>query len=116
MADFYFERERAILVLGARESMKTLCVAIINFINSETKSNCDSCSFADIEAQSNKSYSYVKQFVYDRDDNGKKVLKPSIEGEPLRKETRWKNGSKLEVIIGSRSGVNSPHPQNVHAD
>jgi Intein splicing domain len=74
------------------------------------------CVFADIEAQSNKSYSYIKNFVYKHDEDGNKVLKTSIEGEPLRKETKWKNGSIIEVIIGSKSGVNSPHTQKVVAD
>jgi intein/homing endonuclease len=116
MADYYFERERGILVLGARESSKTLGVAIINYAFCETKNELDACTFADIEAQSNKSYSYIKKFVYTKDDNGRKIIKGGIEGEPLRKETRWINGSKLEVLIGSLSGVNSPHPQKVHAD
>lgn len=116
IADYYFERERSILVLGGRESGKTRGVAIANYAFAVTKPHCECASFADIEAQSNKSYSYIKNFVYKHDDNGRKVLKNDIEGEPLRKETKWKNGSKLEVLIGSKSGVNSPHPQKVHAD
>lgn len=94
----------------------TLGVAIMNYAICETREETDACTFADIEAQSNKSYSYIKKFVYTTDSNGKKVIKDSIDGDPLRKETRWKNGSKLEVLIGSLSGVNSPHPQKVHAD
>lgn len=115
-SDFYFERERALLVCGARESGKTKISAAVNYANAETKPGVTACVFADIEAQSNKSYSYIKSFVYTHDDNGNKVLKSSIDGEPLRKETRWKNGSIIEVIIGSKSGVNSPHTQKVVAD
>lgn len=116
VCDYYFERERAILVVGGRESAKTLNTAIANYAMAETKPGCEICTFADIEAQSNKSYSYIKSFVYTVDDNGKKIIKPSVEGVPLRKETILKNGSKMEVIIGTLSGVNSPHPQKVHAD
>jgi hypothetical protein len=94
----------------------TLNTAIANYTFAETKPGCEICTFADIEAQSNKSYSYIKRFVYTIDSTGKKVLKESVEGVPLRKETLLKNGSKLEVIIGTLSGVNSPHPQKVHAD
>lgn len=94
----------------------TLNTAIANYVFAETKPGCEICTFADIEAQSNKSYSYIKSFVYTTDDTGAKVLKPSVEGVPLRKETNLKNASKLEVIIGTLSGVNSPHPQKVHAD
>jgi hypothetical protein len=116
VADYYFERESALLVIGGRESAKTLNTAIANYTFAETKPGCEICTFADIEAQSNKSYSYIKSFVYTTDDTGKKVVKPTVEGVPLRKETLLKNGSKLEVIIGTLSGVNSPHPQKVHAD
>lgn len=116
MKDYYFERERAILVMSSRESGKTRGTAIINYIFAETKDNLEVCTFADIEAQSNKSYTYIKNFVYTKNDKGEKVLKSSVSGDPLRKETIFKNGSKLEVIIGSKSGVNSPHPQKVHAD
>lgn len=116
VADYYFERERAILVMANREGGKTRSVNIANYLNCEYKPGCEVCVFADIEAQSNKSYNYIKSFVYMKDDEGKKVPKPSIDGDPLRKETRWRNGSKLEVIIASPSGVNSPHPHKVHAD
>ena len=94
----------------------TLNTAIANCALAETKSGCEVCTFADIEAQSNKSYSYIKSFIYYIDNTGKKVPKPIVQGDPKRKETVFKNGSKLEVIIGTISGVNSPHPQKVHAD
>lgn len=116
VADFIFERYKSILVLGGRESAKTLNTSIIHYVNSEIKPGCESCTFANIEQQSNKAYTYVKSFLYTIDDSGKKVLKSSIEGDPLRKETKWKSGSKIEIIVGTVSGVNSPHPQKVHAD
>lgn len=94
----------------------TLNTAIANYAIAENNPGCEICTFADIEQQSNKSYSYIKSFVYSVDESGKKVAKSTVEGVPLRKETLLKNGSKLEVIIGTLSGVNSPHPQKVHAD
>jgi hypothetical protein len=104
MRDYYFERERALLVMSSRESGKTRGTAIINYIFAETKPNLEVCTFADIEAQSNKSYTYIKNFVYTKNDNNEKVLKASVAGDPLRKETNFKNGSKLEVIIGCLPG------------
>jgi uncharacterized Zn ribbon protein len=74
------------------------------------------CAFAEIEAQTEKSYSYVKEFVYDYDKDGKKVIKPGILGEPLRKMTQWKNGSKLLLIVATLGGVNAQHSQKVYAD
>ena len=94
----------------------TKSVNIANYLNCEDKPGCEVCVFADIEAQSNKSYNYVKSFIYTKNKDGKKIPKSTIDGDPLRKETRWKSGSKLEVIIASKSGVNSPHPHKVHAD
>jgi hypothetical protein len=116
VADFIFERYKSILVLGGRESAKTLNTSIIHYVNSEIKPGCESCTFANIEQQSNKAYTYVKSFLYTSDNKCEKILKSSIEGDPLRKETKWKSGSKIEIIVGTVSGVNSPHPQKVHAD
>jgi intein/homing endonuclease len=74
------------------------------------------CAFAEIEAQTEKSYSYIKEFVYNYDDDNKKNIKSSILGEPLRKMTQWKNGSKLLLIVATLGGVNAQHSQKVYAD
>jgi len=40
ISDAYFNRENAILVMASRESGKTLTVAVLHFINAETKPGC----------------------------------------------------------------------------
>jgi hypothetical protein len=116
ISDAYFNNETAILILGSRESGKTLAVAILHYINAETKPGIEGITFGAIKPQAEQAYKYVKSFVYERDDNGNRVPKPQIDGEPTRTKTEWRSGSQISVVIGTRSGVNSPHPQVVHAD
>lgn len=117
MCDFFFERESALLLLSSREAGKTLAVAIIHYANAELKPGVESCTFGAIEDQAKNAYKHVKSFIYEKDNTtGKKrKLKPEIE-DTLRSETRWLNGSEIKILVGSKSGVNSPHPQKVHAD
>lgn len=115
MADGYFNRSRAILVLGSREGGKTLGVAILHYVNAETKPGIEACTFGAIEAQANRAYKHLRSFIYMRNEENEKVLKPGIT-ETKRKETTWDSGAIVEIIIGSKSGVNSPHPNVVHAD
>lgn len=116
IADAYFEREDALFLVGSREFGKTLSVSILHYVNSETRNGCTSCTFGAIESQADRAFEHVKSFVYTTGPDGTKRVKPQMVGEPLRKKTEWKSGSKIEVLIGSKSGVNSPHPNKVHAD
>lgn len=115
VSDFFFERERSLLLIGSRELGKTLNTSIVNFANSELKPGTESVTFGAIESQAKKAYQHLKNFLFEKDDKGRKVLKDNVE-DTLRSETKWKNGSVWSIIVGSRSGVNSPHPQKVHAD
>lgn len=116
IADGYFERESALFQVGSREMGKTLGVSILHYANSELKPGTESITFGAIEAQAKRAYEHVKSFVFTVDEDGIKTLKPQMDGEPLRSQTTWKTGSKIELIVGTASGVNSPHPQKVHAD
>jgi hypothetical protein len=116
MADAFFNRKRAILVLAGREGGKTLGVSIIHVCNAELKPGIESCTFGAILPQAKRAYKHVKSFIFTRDDEGRKIVRPEIEGDPTRMETHWKCGSMVELLVGSVSGVNSPHPQVVHAD
>lgn len=116
VADAFFERYDSLFQVGSRELGKTLGVSVVNYVNAETRPGCTSCTFGAIESQAQRAYDHVTSFVYSRDEDGVLRLKPQIDGEPLRKMTKWKTGSKIEIIVGSESGVNSPHPHKVHAD
>lgn len=114
--DAYNNNERALLLLANREGGKTLSVAIVHFANAETKPGCEGVTFGAILPQAKKAYGYIRDFITTTNADGDRVSKPQIAGDPTRDETRWKSGSKVGVIVGTISGVNSPHPQVVHAD
>jgi hypothetical protein len=119
IADAYFERERALFQVGSREMGKTLSVSILHYLNCETRPGCTGCTFGAIEEQANRAYTHIKSFIHvvvrKPDGTLVKTLKPQI-ADTLRRKTTWKNGSEIEILIGTKSGVNSPHPCKVHAD
>lgn len=114
--DAYSNKERSLLLLASREGGKTLGVSVVHFANAETKPGCEGCTFGAILPQAKRAYEHIKSFTFTTDADGNKIPKPQIEGEPTRSETKWKSGSKVEIIVGTQSGVNSPHPNVVHAD
>lgn len=114
--DAYSNNERALLLMANREGGKTLSVSIVHFANAETKPGYEGVTFGAILPQAKKAYGYIKDFITSTNADGNQVPGPQIAGDPTRDETRWKSGSKVGVIVGTISGVNSPHPQTVHAD
>lgn len=114
--DAYSNKERSLLLLASREGGKTLGVSVVHFANAETKPGYEGVTFGAILPQAKKAYQYIRQFVTTTNADGDQIPNPQIAGEPTRDETRWKSGSKVGVIVGTISGVNSPHPQTVHAD
>lgn len=111
LADLYFERTEAALLMANRGGSKTFLVAVLHWLNSRFKPGCESCTFGATEAQSLRCYAHLKSWIYD--DNGKK--RPQVINSLMR-ETEFVNGSKVEVLPGTKSAVNGPHPQKAHAD
>ena len=120
IADGYFNRHSQILVMKSREAGGTLNVSILQYVKSKYVAGHEGVQFGAIEQQARRAYEYVQSFVYvketDSDGNVTKKVKPEIQGEPMRSKTQWRNGSSLSVIVGTVAGVNSPHPNTVHAD
>lgn len=120
IADAFFERKTALFQLGSREMGKTLGVSILHYCNSVLRPRCESITFGAIEPQARRAYQHVLGFINEEverpDGTVGRQPKPIVDGEPMRSETRFKNGSKVEIIVGTKSGVNSPHGQKVHAD
>lgn len=111
IADLYFERTDAALLMANRGGSKTFLVALLHWLNSKFKPGCESCTFGATEAQSFRAYAHLKGWVYD--SNGDR--RPGIIGSMMR-ETVFQNGSKVEVLSGTPEAVNGPHPQKAHAD
>jgi intein/homing endonuclease len=94
----------------------TIGVAILHYVNAETKPGCEGLSFGAILPQAKRAYRYIRDFIFTRDEHGNRIIKPQIQGDPTREKTEWKSGSSVEIVVGTLSGVNSPHTQVVHAD
>lgn len=114
--DAYSNNERALLLMANREGGKTLAVSIVHYANAETKPGYEGVTFGAILPQAQKAYKYIKSFITSTNADGEQIANAQIAGEPTRSETRWKSGSSVGVIVGTVSGVNSPHPTTVHAD
>jgi len=118
IADLYFERTDAALLMANRGGSKTFLVALLHWLNSRFKPGCESCTFGATEAQSLRAYAHLKGWIFDKEateSRGKAVLRPEIAASIMR-ETTWRNGSKVEVLPGTPAAVNGPHPQKAHAD
>jgi hypothetical protein len=114
--DAYSNSERALLLMANREGGKTLAVSIVHYVNAETKPKYEGITFGAILPQAQKAYKYIKSYITTTNADGEQIPNPQIAGEPTRSETKWKSGSSVGVIVGTISGVNSPHPNTVHAD
>jgi hypothetical protein len=111
IADLFFERTEAALLMANRGGSKTFLVALLHWLNSRFKPGCESATFGATEAQSLRAYAHLKNWIYDNDGNKRPEIATSI-----MRETTWRNGSKVEVLPGTPAAVNGPHPQKAHAD
>ena len=118
LADVYFERVGSALALANRGGAKTFIVAILHYVNSIYKPGCESLSFGATLGQSNRCYGNIESWCYIKDEQGRKTdhFQDFIDGKPRISETEFKNGSKIEIVAGTETAVNGPHPQKSHAD
>jgi hypothetical protein len=115
LADFYFERVSSAVAVANRGGSKTMQAAILHLLNSKFKRGCESASVGAVESQALRCYQNL-QLLLKNDAN---VDVPDDHPDvttSIQRETRFKNGSKVEVLVGTINGVNGPHPQKVHAD
>lgn len=115
LADVYFEDVLAAIAMANRGGAKTFMAAILHVLNSKFKPGVESASVGAIEAQARRAYQHVLKLL--AIEGG--VTNPSDNREiesSIMLETRWKNGSRLEVLGGTINAVNGPHPQKVHFD
>lgn len=120
IGDGFFNRASQILIMKSREAGGTLNVSILQYAKCALVPRNEGVTFGAIEAQARRAFEYCQSFIYEESDNPDgtvtRKVKDEIEGEPLRSKMRWRIGSSLSIIIGTTSGVNSPHPNTVHAD
>lgn len=99
------------LGMANRSGGKTFSFAIIALLNTLANDNCESANLGAIQAQANRCYRYMRQFM-----GRSKVFNGFIKGEPRIQRTDFINGSSNEVLVATMTGVNSPHPQKLAMD
>ena len=110
IADQYFERHRSVLGFANRTGGKTISTAILNVVEALTKPGIEITSAGAILEQANRGYDYVVKLV-----TGDPLIAQQVQ-VLQQKQTIFSNGSRLAVIAGTFSGMNSPHPTKSRVD
>lgn len=109
VADYLFGLISFAVVMANRSGGKTFIFGILATILSYLNDNTEIATVGAIQQQALKSYEYFQSFS---------SLFPfhfNITSFTMR-STEAKNGSKYQVLAGTMSGVNSPHPQLLFID
>lgn len=109
VCDFLFDEFRVAIVLANRSGGKTYIFAILDAIVSFLYPDIEVATAAAIEAQAKRCYNYFSNYI------GKEPFLSNVEAETMQK-TRLKNGSSVEILVATMTGVNSPHPQYAFFD
>lgn len=109
VADMFFERTSNAILLANRNGGKTFAVALIAALDSIFKPGCETASVAAIMSQTQKGYRHFLNFI-----KNPRVW-PHV-ANTIQSKTEFTNGSLVEILTGTVSGVNSPHPNKANAD
>jgi hypothetical protein len=99
------------LGMANRSGGKTFAFAIIALLNTLANDNCESANLGAIQAQAQRCYRYMRQFI-----KRAPVFHGFVNGDPKMERTDFINGSSTEVLTATITGVNSPHPQKLIMD
>lgn len=110
LAAVLFEEHPNIIGHANRNGGKTLIFAILDLLNSLARDNCETTTAGAIEAQAKRCYRYFQKFC-----NTIKFTNDMLVSS-LMGETKFTNGSLVEIITATMSGVNSPHPNKSFID
>ncbi len=97
------------IVLANRSGGKTYDFAILDTMVSYLFPKAEIATVGAIQTQAQRCYNYFKEFS-GQFPFGQHITKSSIS------ETVFDNDAKVQVLIGTVSGVNSPHPQFLFLD
>lgn len=102
--------EQSIIGLANRNGGKTQNQAIIDVLNSEIYPGCETATVGAIKPQAERGYRYFTQMLY-----SSPTLMRTVRNS-LMKGTQFTNGSLVEILVATLSGVNSPHPNKLKMD
>lgn len=111
VADVYFYRTLRAIGMACRGGMKTLGMAVVGYLRERFTAGVEAAHVGAVEMQARRAYNHFTRLLD----------MPTSEGlvDPRNRtmgETRWKNGSRVEILAGTINAVNGPHPQFTHAD
>lgn len=107
-ADVYFERGNPDkLAIGNRGSGKTQIMGAVHALNARTKPKHEGTTVGAVLAQSERCKKYFQA-----------IAKPwkGLYTKMQARLSEFKNGAVVEIVVGSITGVNSPHPNLAHFD
>jgi len=109
VADYIFGLVDFAIVVASRSGGKTLNFGVLDTLMSYYSEGTEIATVGAIQFQAQKGYEYFKDF------SKKFPFVHNIDSMTMGK-TELLNGSKVQILTGTMSGVNSPHPQLVFLD
>lgn len=106
----FFQEYEDIIAVANRNGGKTIDFSILDVLNSYVHDECETSTIGAIEMQAKRCYRYVKYW-----NQRVRILSEMVRSS-LQSSTEYKNGSIIEILIGTLAGVNAPHPQKVFFD
>jgi hypothetical protein len=102
--DLFSEQAHDVIVLASRQSGKTLNLAVLAHLWCHFWPGVEVAALAAVFDQAFKQFSYLKEIL--DTDNFKSDTFPVT-----TRRIKYRNGSLAHILSGTKSGVNSPHPQ-----
>jgi hypothetical protein len=131
VADAYFGKFDFAVAEGARRTGKTRDLSIVHELNCHFLPRLEDAHIGGTWAQALRCYSYLQEYFVEPSLGGavegqgllettprklQPALAEALEGQSLMRETKWRNGSHLYVMAGTKKGVSGPHPQRAVGD
>lgn len=110
ISDSFFEETSDCIVLGNRAGGKTLAFAALLLLDSIFKPGVELAHLGAIKDQATKCYRYFKKMIQHP------LFAHNLQSRPLMGRTELRNESVVEILTGTVSGVNSPHPVKAQID
>jgi hypothetical protein len=111
LADVLLGRAPDFIVWANRSGSKSYLAALITWARSFFTPGLETTILGGSFEQSERVYKALDEFW---DATG--MRDELLEGEPMRRLTRWKNGSQVSVLTASERSTRGPHPQALIMD
>lgn len=110
LADLFFDRTHRALVVASRGSGKTLLTSILEFLLATFNPNYHIFHSGAIDEQARRGYEYLRTYIHSKNINpapNYPIVDPS---NSIMSQTRWKNGSLLEIHSATLNQTSGAHP------